>query len=164
MLDFVWLWDSRTAWLQSGWKALGSVQSTAAARSPWLFLCCCIVCLKNTPLGTGNNETLHAWSDLALVLLPLLSVPSTQPGFVFRFKLSQEFYGIWCAVKFFSLTALAYSCWSKLAGSTFVVMREPCWLLGNKRILYKGKKFLACVLNIWPERSCKPVGNQALFQ
>lgn len=162
MLDFVWLWDSRTAWLQSGWKALGSVQSTAAARSPWLFLCCCIVCLKNTPLGTENNETLHAWSDLALVLLPLLSVPSTQPGFVFRFKLSQEFYGIWCAVKFFSLTALAYSCWPKLAGSIFVV-----WTLlitWEQEDFVQGKKFLACMLNIWPERSCKPVGNQALFQ
>lgn len=144
-------------------KALGSVQS-AAAKSLWLFICCWIVCLKNSPLGPRNNGTLHAWSDLALVLLPLVFVPSAHTDFVFRFKLSQEFYSTWCAVGFFSLTALAYSCWSKLSGSIFAVKCETCWLLGKRRILYRGKKFYLICRTSALKKIMKAVGNRALFQ
>lgn len=62
--------------------------STATARSQWLFSAVGIMRLRNSLwelriTGPGVFDQ---------VLKLLVSVPSTQPSFVFRFKLSLEFY------------------------------------------------------------------------
>lgn len=127
-----------------GWKAL-SIAVYCNSKESVAFLCCGYYVPEKQPLGAENNWSWCVWSGSALVLKLLVSVPSTQPSFVFRFKLSLEFYSTWSAQScYFPWQLWLRAVNQKFAGSVSFVKCEPCWLLRNKKICTRGNSFSLC--------------------